>query len=147
MNINNIVEKGDRIKVEYEGRLKDGSLFSSSESGGLLEVTAGRGCPIPGLERVFEGMRLEEEKKIAVEPSDAYGEPSEELKRDIPRCNLPSGMIIYPGKKISMQTTSGHTIPAEIIAGTDDSVSLDFNHPLAGKKLYFRVKIKEIIKG
>ena len=143
----NLVEKGDKIKVEYEGRLEDGSLFSSSESEGLLELIAGENCLVPGLKGVFSGMQLEEVKNVELAPCDAYGESCQELKRDVPRCNLPSGMVIYPGKKISMQTVSGHTIPAEIIDCCNDSVTLDFNHPLAGQKLFFKLKIKEIQKS
>lgn len=141
------VEYGDTVRAEYTGRLEDGRIFAGSADGEFLEVVSGESSSIPGLKDALEGLEIGEEKTVEVDCNEAYGPSCEELKREVPRENLPSGLVVYPGRKIAMQTTGGHTIHAEIISSSEDGVLLDFNHPLAGKKLHFRLKVTDIRKG
>lgn len=138
------IKKGDKIKVEYEGTLEDGTLFDSSEKHGQpLEFEVGAGQMIKGFDEAVVGMNKDEEKEITLQPADAYGEPNPELVKDIPRDQLPPGDP-KPGMMLGVTLPNGMQLPAKILEVTDDKVKIDLNHPLAGKVLKFKVKIVDI---
>jgi peptidylprolyl isomerase len=136
-----IVKKGDRVKVQYTGSLEDGTIFDSSKTGEPLEFTAGGGQIIPGLDEAIEGMKLNEEKKVTVKAQDAYGKRDETLIRELPRNSLPENFKPEKGMVIQLQDQTGRPIPATIIDITENSITVDLNHPLAGKDLTFDIKV------
>ncbi len=139
------VKKGDKVKIEYEGTLDDGTVFDSSEKHGQpLEFEIGSGQVIPGFENAIIGMEKGKEKKIKIKPEEAYGEYKEELKKDIPRSIFPKEMELKPGKVVGLQTSEGMKIGAVIKEVKKDDVVVDLNHPMAGKTLNFRIKVLEI---
>lgn len=137
------IKQGDTIKVEYTGTLEDGKVFDSSEGKKPLEFTVGTGMIIPGFDKAVIGMKKDEEKEISIEPKNAYGELRTELKKDIPRTALPQDQEPKVGMGLMMNTPQGQ-IPARITAVTKENITLDFNHPLAGKTLKFKIKVVDI---
>jgi FKBP-type peptidyl-prolyl cis-trans isomerase 2 len=136
------IKKGDIVKVEYTGMLEDGTIFDSSEGREPLEFEVGSGRIIKGFDQAVIGMEKGEEKEFSVEPKDAYGEYDPELLRRIPREKLPPEADV--GMILILRTPEGAQIPAEIAEVTDEEVTIDLNHPLAGQTLNFKIKIIDI---
>jgi peptidylprolyl isomerase len=138
------VKKGDKVKVDYTGKLDDGTVFDSSEGKEPLEFDVGAGMVIKGFDECVLGMEKEEEKEIKLKPEDAYGSPKPELVRKLPREQLPKDQDPKPGMVLMLKTQDGQQFPAKISGVDDKEVTLDLNHPLAGKNLNFKIKILEI---
>ncbi len=137
------IKNGDKIKVEYEGKLSDGSVFDSSEKHGQpLEFEVGCGQMIPGFEDAVMGMENGEEKEFTLEPSDAYGDHDPSLIQKVPRDHLPNE--VAPDMVLVVQLRNGIQIPVKVAEVTDKEVILDLNHPLAGETLIFKIKIVDI---
>jgi len=140
------VKKGDKIRVEYEGFLEDGTVFDSSTSkGSPLEFEVGSGVLFKKFEEAFIGMNIGEEKEVIIYPEDAYGEHKPEFLREISRDFFPSDQDIQPGMFFMMVMQDGRKIPVKISSISGDAVTIDLNHPLAGKTLIFKVKVIEIV--
>ena len=138
------VRKGDVVRIRYEGRLADGELFECCGEDSPLQFTVGAGEVIEGLESAVEGMELNQEKDVRVDPSFAYGHWTAELVKDIPRINLPTNVPIIAGKRITLKTKTGRSITPMVEAESDEYVRMDFNHPLAGKELLLKFKVTGI---
>ena len=138
------IKQGDRIKVEYTGTFDDGTVFDTSKGKGPLEFEVGSGQIIPGFDKAVVGMKKGGEKKIKIDPKDAYGDYNSQLVKEIPRRVLPPEQEPKPGMMLALGTPDGQRIPARITGVTDEHVTIDLNHPLAGKKLNFNVKIVDI---
>lgn len=137
------VKNGDKVKVEYEGTFNDGTVFDSSEKcGAPLEFEVGAGQIIPGFENAVMGMENGEEKEFKLEPSDAYGDRNPQLVQKIPKDQLPKE--VTPGMMLMIGLPNGVQIPVKVTEVTDEEVTLDLNHPLAGKALNFKIKIVDI---
>ena len=136
------VKKGDKIKVEYTGTLDDGTVFDSSEKHGQpLEFEAGAGQVIPGFDQGVMGMEEGQEKTIDIAPAQAYGEYNKELLKPVPKTELPQGQEIKVGMVLGMKFPNGASFPAKVTEVGDKDVTVDLNHPLAGKTLHFKVKV------
>lgn len=135
------VKEGDTIKIQYTGTLEDGTVFDSSRTGEPLKFSVGGGQVIPGLNKAVEGMRLNEEKEVTIKAEDAYGKRDEALINKVPRVSLPKGFEPKEGSAIRLQGPRGKPRPARIIAVSEDSITIDLNHPLAGKDLTFKIKV------
>jgi len=139
-------KKGDKVQVEYEGRFEDGTVFDSSKTHGkALEVEVGAGKVIKGFDQALEGMKKGEEKEITLTPAEAYGEPNPELLKKIPKEQLPKEQEIKPGMMLLMGLPNGQQMPVKVAAVEEKEATLDLNHPLAGKKLIFKLKLVEIL--
>lgn len=137
------VKKGDNIKVEYEGKLDDGTVFDSSakHEGKPLEFEAGAGKVIKGFDEAVIGMEKDEEKEIKLAAAEAYGEPNDQLVKKIPKDQFPPNTEIKPGMVLGLKAPNGAQMPARVKEVSDSEVTLDLNHPLAGKNLTFKIKI------
>jgi len=141
------VKKGDKIKVDYEGKLDDGTVFDSSKHGDHshpLEFEVGSGQIIKGFDEAVVGMEKDQEKEFKLTPADAYGKPNPELKKKVPSDKLPPDQEPKEGMVLALGTPDGKKIPARIIEVDDKEVTIDLNHPLAGKNLIFKIKIIEV---
>lgn len=136
------VKKGDKVKVEYTGKLDDGTIFDSSEGRQPLEFEVGSGRIIKGFDQAVIGMKKGEEKEFKIEPKDAYGEHNPDFIRKIPRDKVPPEAEI--GMMLMLKTPDGVQIPAEITELTGEDVTIDLNHPLAGQTLNFQIKVVDI---
>ena len=138
------VSNGDTVKVEYTGKLSDGSVFDSSEGEDPLEFTMGEGQLIPGFENAVEGMEVDEEKTVTIEADNAYGQKKDDFIQGFPKDSLPDEIPAEKGQQLQLQTQDGQAIPGMITKVTDDEITVDMNHPLAGKDLTFDIKVVDI---
>ncbi|UCE36739.1 MAG: peptidylprolyl isomerase [Thermoplasmata archaeon] len=137
------IKKGDIIRVEFEGRFDDGVVFDSSKiNGEPLEFEVGIGYMLPGFEKAVIGMENGEEKEFKIKPEDAYGEHNPQLILKAPRERVPEH--IRPGMILITTLPAGMQIPVKILDVTEQWITVDINHPLAGKVLNFKVKIVDI---
>jgi|TARA_B100002003_G_scaffold209791_1_gene205188 FKBP-type peptidyl-prolyl cis-trans isomerase 2 len=138
------IKKGDKIKVEYTGTLEDGKVFDSSEGKPPLEFEVGAGKIIKGFDDAVTGMEKGQEKEVKIEPKDAYGIPAPELIRKVPRAQIPKEPEPKPGMVLLLKSPDGQQMPARITEVTDTDVTIDLNHPLAGKTLTFKIKVVDV---
>ena len=138
------VKAGDTVKVHYSGKLEDGTVFDSSFDREPLEFKVGEGNIIPGFEEAVIGMAVEEEKVVKIPPDKAYGEHDESRLLVVPKSQMPPDAEPKVGDKLQMSDPKGMTFIVDIIKVTEEEVTLDTNHPLAGKELTFVIKIVEI---
>ena len=137
-------KKGDKVKVEYEGKLDDGSVFDSSKTHGHpLEFEVGAQMVIPGFDQAIEGMNVGDEKDVKIDAKDAYGEPNSELVKSVPKDKIPAEAL-KEGAVLGMTLPNGQQIPAVVKEIGENEVKIDLNHPLAGKNLNFHIKLVEI---
>jgi FKBP-type peptidyl-prolyl cis-trans isomerase SlpA len=137
------VQNGDTITVNYTGRLEDGSIFDSSLMEGRepLTSTLGQGQLIPGFEKGLIDMTEGEKKTIEIEPENAYGNYINEMITTVAKNQVPE--TIQVGETLQGNTPNGPII-VKVLEVNDDSVVLDANHPLAGKKLFFDLELVSI---
>jgi len=143
-------KKGDRVKVHYTGRLDDGAVFDSSECGDCscestpLEFVIGEGNIIPGFEQGVLGMSPGESKTVVIPPAEAYGDRVEEVVATLNKSELPADLNPQVGHQLEVTMQNGESLPVMVTEVTEDTITLDANHPLAGKTLTFDIKLVEI---
>lgn len=138
------IQKGNKVKVDYEGRFESGEVFDSSKHGDHshpLEFEVGSGQVIKGFDDAVIGMEKGEEKEFKIAPKEAYGEPDQRLIQKVPKSMLPPGQQPKEGMMLILQGPNGGQIPARIKEVESDTITLDLNHPLAGKTLIFKIKV------
>jgi len=135
---------GDTVAIHYTGTLADGSQFDSSEGRDPLRFTLGSGQIIAGLDAAITGMSQGEKKSVTIAAADAYGDHRPEAVQAVPRVQIPAEIPLEVGGGLQVQTPDGQTIPVTVTSVTDEEVTLDANHPLAGKDLTFAVELVEI---
>ena len=133
-------QKGDTVHVHYTGRLTNGEVFDSSDGGDPLEFEVGAGEVIKGFDEGVCGMSVGDKKQLESEGEDAYGDRIEQLTQTLAREDLNLDTEPEVGMSLVMQLPDGNQIPVAITEVTEDSISLDANHPLAGQKLIFEVE-------
>ena len=134
------VEKGNTIKVEYSGSFENGEVFDASEKHGEpLEFKAGEGMVVPGFDTAVIGMDVGEEKSVTLKPVEAYGESHPNAVQKVPKDKFPAEA--KEGMMIGVPLPNGQQIPAKITKIDDKEVTIDMNHPMAGKTLIFKIKI------
>lgn len=136
--------QGDKVQVHYEGRLDDGTTFDSSHGRDPIEFTIGEGEVVPGFEEAVTGMTAGEKKTAKISAEDAYGERMDDLMFSVSRDQVPQDMDVKVGDQLSVGLPSGETVPMQVASLDDQSVTLDANHPLAGKDLTFDLELVEI---
>ena len=138
------VKSGDTVRIHYTGTLTDGSTFDSSQGRDPLEFTVGSGQIIPGLDKAIPGMTVGDKKTVQVPAEDAYGETNPEARQDVPRAEIPDDIPLDLGTQLQVQAQGGQVLPVTVVAVTEEVVTLDANHPLAGKDLTFDIELVEI---
>ncbi|MEW5814375.1 MAG: peptidylprolyl isomerase [Spirochaetota bacterium] len=141
----NVVADNMVVTLEYKGSLPDGTVFDSSETSGVLKFLTGQSMIIPKLEESIIGMKVGEKKKIDIKAEDAYGPYLEEAVLEVPKNQFPEGVELKEGMDYSANTTQG-LVMLRIKKVNEATVTVDFNHPLAGKDLAFDVRIVEVHK-
>ena len=137
-------ENGDSVKVHYTGKLDDGTVFDSSVDGEPLEFKLGEDQLIPGFESAVVGMHAGETKTIRIIADDAYGPHQEEMVLVIDRSEFPDDIDPKVGEQLSMQDAEGEEFEVKIVDASEETVTLDGNHPLAGENLTFEIQLVEI---
>lgn len=136
--------KGDTVHVHYTGTLEDGTVFDSSEGRDPLEFTLGSKSVIAGFEKAVEGLAVGEKADARLSPEEAYGPREDELVMHVSREQLPDGMDPDVGDQLAMQTADGQSVPVLVVETTEEAISVDANHPLAGKTLIFQLELVKI---
>ena len=138
-------QSGDRVRVAYTGRFEDGSVFDSSEGNPPLEFTLGAGEVIPGFDSAVTGLKSGESRTVAIAPEDGYGLHLPEMVAEVERRQIPDDHLLVVGNYLEVSAPNGATFEVRIAALTDSTVSLDGNHPLAGKTLNFEITLIEFV--
>jgi peptidylprolyl isomerase len=135
---------GTTVRVHYTGKLDDGQVFDSSRQREPLEFTLGGGQVIPGFDQAVAGMEPGEAKTVTIPADEAYGGRSEELFLRVERDRLPPDLEPEVGQQLQMNQ-GGQVAIVTVAEVADDAVTLDANHPLAGKDLTFELELVEIV--
>lgn len=138
-------KSGDRVKVDYTGTFEDGTVFDDSTGKDALEFTIGQGEVIPGFEQTVIGMNPGDKRTVEIPATDAYGPHREEFVFDVERSLFPSEIDPQVGQQLAIRHGNGHSTPVRVVGATDAKVTLDANHPLAGKKLIFNIHLVGIL--
>lgn len=136
---------GDTVRVHYTGTLADGTTFDSSEGRDPLEFTLGSGQVIPGFDIAVADLAVGDTATVNIPAEDAYGERSDEGMQTFPRDAFPPDSAPEVGWAVELSSPEGERVPATVAEVTDESITLDFNHPLAGKDLTFEITLVEIV--
>lgn len=134
-------EKGNNVKVHYTGRLDDGSVFDTSRHGEPLEFTVGSGHVIKGFDQAVAGMEEGEQKSVRIPADEAYGPVRDEMVITVKRDQVPSNIELKEGLHLQMTQPNGMVFNVMVAKLTDEEVTLDGNHPLAGKDLNFDIEL------
>jgi peptidylprolyl isomerase len=143
---------GDKVTVHYTGRLDDGEVFDSSEcqesecgcETGPMEFVIGDGNVIPGFDQAIIGMSPGESKTVVIPVDQAYGERIEEMMAVVDRKDIPADLVLEIGNQLEVTQEDGNAFPVIITEVTETTVTLDANHPLAGRELTFDLRLVEI---
>ncbi len=138
------VKTGDTVRIHYTGTLSDGTTFDSSTGRDPLEFTVGSGQIIPGLDKAIPGMEPGDKKTVEIAPEEAYGPVHAEARQAVPRQEIPDDIPLDLGTQLQVQTPNGQTMNVTVAEVSDTEVTLDANHPLAGKDLTFAIELVEI---
>jgi len=135
---------GDLIVVDYIGRLDNQVIFDSTEIRGPMEFEIGRGDLIPKFEEAFVGMDIGEKKTIEIGFLDAYGDYSDDLTFEVEKNKFPDGMALEVGMPLQFEEETGQIAVFKVKDIKEESVTIDANHPLAGKDLTFEITLVNI---
>ena len=138
------VETGNTVKVHYTGTFDDGTQFDTSVGAEPLEVTIGKGEVIPGFERGLEGMGVGDKKTVHLSAEEAYGEHRPELVQEVDRTEIPEEIELAVGVQLQANGPDGNNYVLAVTEVNDATITVDGNHPLAGKALHFELDLVDI---
>ncbi len=139
-----VVKNGDTVKVHYTGQLEDGSVFDSSVQREPLEFTLGQGQLIPGFEKAVVGLKVGDSTTANIPSAEAYGDPNPQMIIEVEKSQLPADLEPEVGVQLQLNQPDGQVIPVQITKVEGENVTIDANHPLAGKDLTFNIELVEI---
>lgn len=138
-----VVKAGDKVRVHYTCRLEDGTVFATTRGKKAKEFLVGGATFIPGLQEAVVGMRPGERKTVSIPPEKAYGPYHKEMTAVLSRDLAPDDIELEIGRVIRVKHADGHESDVFITAITGESISVDGNHPLAGKRLEMEIEVIE----
>ena len=135
---------GNHVRVNFTGRLDDGTIFATSVNDDPLEFTLGDNEVLPAIEEAVEGMEPGETKSVRVAAEDAFGLRREDLVQEIPRDSLPEDMEVEIGQQLWVDEIDEEPVTVSVVDISDSTVTVDANHPLAGEDLIFDLEIVDV---
>tara|TARA_B000000557_G_scaffold131353_1_gene106456 strand:- start:8787 stop:9251 length:465 start_codon:yes stop_codon:yes gene_type:complete len=136
------VTPNSTVTVHYKGTLNDGTVFDDSNvRGSAIEVVMGTGRVIPGFENALVGMTEGQSKNVTISAAEAYGPTNPDAIQAVPRTAFPPDFTPTPGETVQGTSETGQPLVARVVEHDDSSVTLDFNHPLAGEDLTFDLEV------
>lgn len=135
------VKKGTKVKVYYTCKLKDGTVVESNIGKAPLEFVVGKGKMIKGFDTALVGMDLGQTKTVVFKPAEAYGPKDPALIWTAAAGELPAGTELAPGVEVAFQRPDGSEVEGRIAKIEGETVTIDGNHPLAGRNLTFEIKL------
>lgn len=139
------VNTGDTVRIHYSGKLKDGTLFDTSEGRDPVEIKVGDNKFIPVIETSVVGMSVGEQTTVEIASDDAFGPHRPEAIKTLERSQIPEGVDLAVGAQVQATTPEGQQMVLKIVELDETSVTLDGNHPLAGEDLVFEIELVEIV--
>ncbi|MVA97062.1 peptidylprolyl isomerase [Nitratireductor sp. CAU 1489] len=139
------VKSGDVVRIHYTGKLTDGTEFDSSDGREPLEFEVGSGQIIPGLDNHVTGMSVGDKSTVTIPAEEAYGPRDQNQVQALPRTQIPDTIELSVGTRLQASTPDGQPVGLTVVELTDDTVTVDANHPLAGQDLVFDVEVVEIV--
>ncbi|HVK39971.1 MAG TPA: peptidylprolyl isomerase [Candidatus Kapabacteria bacterium] len=137
--------QGDTVRIHYTGKLDDGTVFDSSTGREPLEFTIGQEQVIPGFEKAVVGMQPGQSRTTTIVPDEGYGPYQDEMVFEVDRDRLPGDMEPEVGMELRVRTPDDMMIPVVIVDVNEDKITIDANHPLAGRDLTFDIELVEIV--
>jgi len=137
-------KNGDIVQVHYTGTLENGTVFDTSEGREPLEFTLGEGQMIPGFEQAVLGMKVGESKTVTIPADEAYGPYRDDMVQVVNREDLQPGLDPYVGQQLQGAQPGGGISVGTVTNVTDTTITVDFNHFLAGKDLTFEIELMSI---
>ena len=138
-----VVQPGSEVSFDYTLIDDNGKVVDSSKGKEPMHYVHGKGQIIPGLEKELAGMAVGSEKKVTIKPEDAYGPVNPQAFQEVPKEKLPPEALKV-GTVLAAQGPAGQRVPVRVHEIKENTVIMDFNHPLAGKTLSFDVKITDV---
>jgi peptidylprolyl isomerase len=133
------------VRIHYTGRLTDGTQFDSSDGREPLEFQLGSGQIIQGLDEQVQGMSVGDKQTVTIPADGAYGPHRPEGVQSVPRTQIPEGVDTSIGARLQATGSDGRAMTLTVVDTSDDAVTVDANHPLAGKDLVFDVELVEVL--
>ncbi len=140
----NTVKKNKVVSIEYSVHTDEGALVDTTEGRAPLQYLHGSGHILPKLEAALEGMEVGESKEVMLEAEDAYGEKMDVEEEWIPIDVFPEGIQLEPGMALQGRTSEGQMVPLYVKKVEEERILVDYNHPLAGKRLNFDVEVQNV---
>lgn len=137
-------KKGDKVKIHFTGKTKEGTIFASSHEREPVEFEIGRGALLPGIETAVEGMEKGERKDITLPPEQSFGQHHQELVILVERSQFPEDFQPSVGLEFEVPQPDGSYAYFKVLEVGESKVTLDGNHPLAGETLTFELELLEI---
>jgi len=139
------ITDGTEVSLEYTLKLEDKTVVDSNLGAAPLSYTHGSNQIVAGLEKELAGMEVGDTKQVVVSPEEGYGPVEPQAIQEIPAEQIPPEARKV-GTQLQGQNPEGNTLQVQVVEVKDHTVVIDFNHPLAGKTLYFDVKVVDIQK-
>jgi FKBP-type peptidyl-prolyl cis-trans isomerase SlyD len=137
------IKQDSVVAIHYTLKDDSGEIIDTSAGGEPLTYLHGRGNLISGLERELQGKQPGDKLNVTIAAADGYGDYDQKLVQRIPRRSLKGIANVKPGMQLRTQTPQGaRTVVVTRITG--DIVTVDGNHPLAGKNLNFEVEVAAV---
>ena len=136
---------GDNVKVHYTGKLDNGNVFDTTNNQEPLQIKIGKNEVIPGFEQAIIGMEPGETKTTKISANRAYGTYREELVVEVNKDKIIDDVKPEVGQKLKVSQPDGQKFVVTVKEVSASTVTLDANHPLAGKDLTFEIQLLEII--
>lgn len=146
----NRAKPGDIVSIDYEGVLENGDVFESTTESGPLDFTIGTGSVMPAFEMAIVGMSVGESNDIALQPAEGYGERQKELLQTIEKSVFGEQADLKIGQILHLKMDKDgkpHKVPATVVELGETTVTLDYNHPLAGHTLTYKITLNSIEKS
>ena len=137
------IQTGDTIRVDYTGTLENGDIFDTSKGKSPLKFTVGAGMMIKGFDQAVVGMNVGETKSVRVIPEEAYGAYDNRYVVQLPKEAVGDDFEGEVGTHVTLENPNGRLVPAIIKKIDESGVTVDINHPLAGKVLNFEITVVE----
>ncbi|MCA6061981.1 FKBP-type peptidyl-prolyl cis-trans isomerase [Thalassolituus marinus] len=139
-----VISQGSQISMHFALKLEDGQVVDSTFEREPAKFTLGDGNLLPGFEEYLLGLTTGDHKTLQIPPEKAFGQPNPQNVQEMKRNTFPVDMPVAEGLMVSFADAQGAELPGVISAVEGDWVTVDFNHPLAGKTLDFEVQILEV---
>ena len=138
------LQNGQTVTVAYTAKLEDGTVFDATEEQQPLQFTMGEANLIPGFEQAVRTMSPGEEKTVTIPPDKGFGERLEQNIVTLKPEQIPDDIDVEVGQRLELRQQDGGTVPVTVTHVSEEQVTLDGNHPLAGQTLVFEIKLLQV---